>query len=186
MYEKRGCISTHCRYRLGPSGEAPVDSTAHVILECHFAYNAPIIYTHMRDLSHPPSSNTITCRSRNGAAFRCTAGTPSTRMRTRPWTAQDTCCLTARHIPRRERRSCKLSIQRSQHAGSLEITTSRPETGSFASYWDRPPRTCKSGYSTNQPHTATSSGPRPDSSKASMPHDGSATRCGKSPCGGAQ
>ena len=34
MYEKRGCISTHCRYRLGPSGEAPVDSTAHVILEC--------------------------------------------------------------------------------------------------------------------------------------------------------
>ena len=34
MYEKRGCISTHCRYNLSPSGEAPIDSTAHVILDC--------------------------------------------------------------------------------------------------------------------------------------------------------
>ena len=34
MYEKRGCISKHCRYDLSSSGEAPVDSTAHVILDC--------------------------------------------------------------------------------------------------------------------------------------------------------
>ena len=34
MYEKRGCISAHCRYNLNASGEAVIDSTAHVVLEC--------------------------------------------------------------------------------------------------------------------------------------------------------
>ena len=45
QYSERGCISTHCRFQLDSTGNAPVDSTAHVLLDCpaHAAARAELL-----------------------------------------------------------------------------------------------------------------------------------------------